>query len=222
MATSGTATFAPTILELLEEAWERATGGQELRTGYQLRTARRSFNFLTIDWQNRGYNLWTLRTSTYTTTAAVPTITLAADVMDVSGVTLTINGVDRYLQRISQPDYSMIPTKTTSGPPTQVQVTRGTGAPTLTLWPTPDQTYTITSYELRRIQDAGTGATTPDIPYRFLPAIVAGLAYYIAQKLPDAVSRIQMLQMQYEDAFEAAAEEDREKASVFIAPVRTR
>lgn len=218
---SGTTTFRPTILELLEEAWERATGGQELRTGYQLRTARRSFNFLTIDWQNRGYNFWTLREGSYTINAGQQGLYLPLDTMDLSDATVSVGGVDRTLQRITMPDYAQIPTKTTQGPPAQMQVHRTVDQILVKLWPVPDATYTVHTYELRRIQDAGTGATVADIPYRFLPAIVAGLAYFIASKIGgDAYQRVPMLQAQYNDAFESAADEDRDKGSLFIAPRR--
>lgn len=220
---SGTTGFRPTILELLEEAWERATGGQEMRTGYQLRTARRSFNFLTLDWQNRGYNFWTLRTNTYPLIVGEPTVYLPFDVMDVSDATVSIDNVDRTLRRLTMPDYTQIPTKRTPGSPTQMQVHRTATQVLLTLWPVPNKAYTLTTYELRRIQDAGTGSTVADIPYRFLPAIVAGLAFYIASKIGgDAVNRVPMLKAQYDDAFQAAVDEDRDKGSVFFAPWRRR
>ena len=220
MATSGTATFNMPFAELAEEAWERA--GRELRTGYDLRTARRSMNLLTIEWANRGINL-NIRTN-------------AGDASSQS---------DLSLNRISIPTYSAIPNKLSTGRPLQAVVHRlgqagiyqagdrtngNTPTPTsiganvsfLTLWPVPDSStaYQISFYRMRRIQDMGSeaGKTDADMPFRFFPCAVAGLAYYIAMKVPELAPRIPMLKQEYEDQFRLASEEDREKTSARFVP----
>lgn len=194
-----------------------------MRTGYQLRTARRSFNFLTLDWQNRGYNFWTLRQGSYTLEQGQSELFLPFDTMDLSDATVSATGTDIAMRRITMPDYARLANKLVQGIPTQIQVHRSATQIVVRLWPVPDQAYVITTYELRRIQDAGTGGTVADIPYRFMPALVAGLAYFIASKLGgDAINRVPLLQAQYNDAFAAAADEDRDKGALFIMPRRPR
>lgn len=243
MATSGTATFNPQFTEIAEEAWERA--GREMRTGYDLRTARRSMNMLTIEWANRGINLWTIDEGFIDLTKDDATYSLPADTIDVCEMNIRTDAGDASsqsdlsLNRISLPTYAAIPNKLSTGRPLQALVHRlgqagtyqsgslssntttlGTNVQFLTVWPVPDKssTYQIYYYRMRRIQDAGTGAQTADMPFRFLPCAVAGLAYYIAMKVPELAPRIPMLKADYEEQFKLASEEDREKTSARFVP----
>lgn len=224
MTTSGTTAFNLDFAELAEEAWERA--GREMRSGYDLRTARRSMNLLTIEFANRGINLWTLESGSQVLTPGVATYNLPADTIDIIEHTIRTNAGNATLQsdltisRISVSTYSAIPAKLTQGRPIQIFVERLRDQPRFTLWPVPDSsvTYTLAYYRLRRIQDAGTGANTQDAPFRFLPAIASGLAYHIAMKVPDLSPRVEMLKREYEEQFNLAAGEDREKASVRFVP----
>ena len=224
MATSGTTTFALDLTELAEEAWERA--GRPMRSGYDLRTARRSLNLLLIEWQNRGLNMWTFDSDTIALTEGDAVYQMPNDTVDVMDCVIRTNAGSESLQndlaitRISQPTYTSIPNKLTPGRPLQMLVTRGVDNPTLTLWPVPDQDsyYTLVYWRLRRMEDAGDGVNTPDVNYRFLPALVAGLAFYIATKTPALADRIVMLEAQYERQFQLASEEDREKASMRLVP----
>lgn len=221
MATSGTTSFDLELVELLEEAFERA--GAEMRTGYDLRTARRSLNLMFADWANRGLNLWTLDSGTIPLVAGTATYDLPADTVDLlDHVVRTGSGVtqaDLTITRISNSTYSSIPNKLVTGRPIQV-VVRRTATPSVTLWPIPDtaMTYTLVYWRMRRIQDAGDGANTMDVPFRFVPCMVAGLAYYLALKVPGGTDRLQVLKAQYDDAWAAATDEDREKASVRFVP----
>ena len=224
MATSNTATFNMDFTEIAEEAWERA--GREMRSGYDLRTARRSMNLLTIEWQNRGLNLWTIEEGSVNLTEGTYQYTLEADTIDLlehvirtnSGNTSTQS--DLTINRIGESDYSSIPNKLTRGRPIQMWVDRLRDAPVLNLWPVPDKsdTYIIRYWRIRRIQDAGSGIQTADVNYRFLPCLVAGLAYNIALKVPDLISRIPMLKEVYEESFALASTEDREKTSTYYKP----
>jgi len=224
MATSGTTAFNLDFTEIAEEAWERA--GREMRSGYDLRTARRSMNLLTIEWQNRGINMWTIEEGTVNLVGGTATYALPADTIDLlEHVVRTGDGdittqSDLNITRISVSTYSSIPNKLSQGRPIQIYVDRGQANPSVTVWPVPDasSTYILKYWRMRRIQDAGTGVQTPDINFRFLPCLVAGLAYYIAQKDPELMPRIPMLQAEYERQFELAAGEDREKASLSLAP----
>jgi hypothetical protein len=216
MTTSGTATFNLDIAEIAEEAYERA--GLELRSGYDMRTARRSLNLISAEWSNLGLNLWTIATDSVALTPGTQTYPLPADTIDViEHVIRTNNGglnTDINLQRISVSDYAAIPVKNVTGRPIQIYVNRQI-SPTMTLWPIPDssQPYTLVYWYMRRIQDTGTSAAnTADIPVRFLPALVSGLAYYIALKNPEASDRVQMLKSIYEEQFQLAASEDRDRA----------
>lgn len=222
MATSGTASFDLDFAELAEEAWERA--GREMRTGYDLRTARRSLNILTIEWQNRGINLWTVDSGTIPLVAGEESYDLPADTVDLLEQTLRQDSIDISLARISVTDYATIPNKAATGRPLQFWVERLRDAPKIHLWPVPDkdETYTFVYWRMRRIEDAGTGINTADINFRFLPAMVAGLAYYIAVKVPELMPRLQMLKMDYEEQFRLASEEDRDKTSMVIVPARFR
>lgn len=224
MATSGTATFNMDLTELVEEAFERA--GAEMRTGYDLRTARRSLNLMFTDWANRGINLWTVEQGTQVLTAGTGTYNLPADTVDlIEQVIRTDSGsasnqADLALTRVSVSTYSSIPNKLTQGRPVQIYIDRQATQPTINLWPVPDtaQTYTLVYWRLRRIQDAGNGANTMDVPFRFLNCLTAGLAYYIAMKVPGGLERIQLLKAQYDEAWELAATEDREKATFQLVP----
>jgi hypothetical protein len=228
MATSGTTAFNLDFTEIAEEAWERA--GREMRSGYDLRTARRSMNLLTIEWQNRGINMWTIEEGAVLLEAGTATYNLPDDTIDLlehvirTGAGSVSTQSDLNISRISVSTYSSIPNKLTPGRPIQLYIDRGRDNPTVTVWPVPDQGtllapyYTLKYYRMRRIQDAGSGVQTADVNFRFLPCLVAGLAYYIAQKDPNLMPRIPMLQAEYERQFELAAGEDREKASVMFVP----
>jgi len=303
MATSGTATFNLDLNNLVEEAFERC--GQELRTGYDLRTARRSLNLLSIEWANRGINLWTVEQNQIVMNTQQAIYALPIDTIDIlDAVTRTSNGsqsnqTDINLSRISEPTYITIPNKNANGRPIQMYVNRQTGGvssipqttlnggisavdttitltstanlptqgfinigsetigyqnivgnqivnawrgqnntvaaahltgvnvfnnqlPCINVWPTPNppgDQYTLVYYRMRRIQDAGGGGTTDqDIPFRLLPCMVAGLAFYMSQKLPDALPRMQFLKQEYEEQWLIASTEDREKAASRFVP----
>jgi len=223
MATSGTTTFNPDFTEIAEEAWERA--GREMRSGYDLRTARRSMNLLTIEWQNRGINMWTIDEGTLALTTGTASYNLPADTIDLmeqvirTGAGNVSTQSDLNISRISVSTYSSIPNKISQGRPIQVYIDRGRDNPSITVWPVPDSNdYTFVYWRMRRIQDAGAGAETADMNFRFLPCLMAGLAYYIAMKEPDLMPRVPMLQAEYEKQFDLAAGEDREKASVKFVP----
>ena len=226
MATSGTAVFNPEFSELVEEAFERA--GLELRSGYDLRTARRSMNFMAQEWQNRGINLWTVEQGSQVLTPGTYTYTMPADTIDLLEHQLrtdagSVSGQTDYtLSRISVSDYAQLSNKLTQGQPLQVYIDRQRAAPVVYVWPVPDnsQTYTLVYWRMRRIQDVGSGgANTIDVPARFLPCLVAGLAYYIAMKKPESSDRLPMLKQEYEAQWDLAAGEDREKASVRFVPM---
>jgi hypothetical protein len=228
MTTTGTATFNLDFTELAEEAWERA--GREMRSGYDLRTARRSLNLLTIELANRGINLWTIEQGTIPLVQGTNTYALPADTIDLlEHVIRTSPGVtnsqaDLNITRISVSTYSTIPNKLVQGRPIQVWIQRLRDAPQVTVWPTPDQGtvgspyYTLVYWRMRRIQDAGSGVETEDVPFRFLPVLASGLAYQIAMKTPELMQRVPMLQAEYEKQFELAAGEDREKAAIRFVP----
>jgi|TARA_R110002153_G_scaffold42792_8_gene121396 hypothetical protein len=228
MATSGTTAFNPDFTEIAEEAFERA--GREMRSGYDLRTARRSMNLLTIEWQNRGINMWTIDEGVVNMVEGTGTYALPADTIDImeqlirTGSGSSSTQQDLSISRISVSTYSSIPNKLAQGRPIQVWVDRGRDNPSINVWPVPDQGTALAPYyifkywRLRRIEDAGDGVDTADMNFRFLPTLMAGLAYYIAMKDPELVSRVPMLQAEYENQFEFAAGEDREKASVLLVP----
>lgn len=230
MTTTGTATFNLDLNNLVEEAFERC--GAELRTGYDMRTARRSLNLLTIEWANKGINLWTIEQGSIPMVQGQVTYDLPVDTIDLLDHVIRtqsgINQTDINITRISVDTYSTIPNKLTQGRPIQVWINRQSGAteptgvnyPNINVWPCPDQSdfYTFVYWRLRRIQDAGNGVNTQDIPFRMLPAMVAGLAYYLALKIPDALPRVEMLKAMYDEQWQLAADEDREKASLRLAP----
>ncbi len=224
MATSGTASFNMDFTEIAEEAFERA--GREMRSGYDLRTARRSMNLLTIEWQNRGINMWTIEEGTLALVAGQTTpYDLPADTIDLLEHQIrTGNGnaatqSDLTISRISVSTYAAIPNKLSQGRPIQLYIERLRDAPKVNVWPIPDNNnYILYYWRMRRIQDAGSGIETADMNFRFFPCLVAGLAYYIALKLPDMVDRVPMLKAVYDEQFELAAGEDREKTSARFVP----
>lgn len=223
MTTSGTSVWAPDLAEIVEEAFERCGG--ELRTGYDLRTARRSLNLMFADWANRGINMWTMEQGQQVLSPGVATYPLPADTVDLldhvirTGAGNASTQADLTITRISEPTYSSIPNKLQQARPIQVWIER-LNTPQYTVWPVPDntQTYTFVYWRLRRIQDAGNGANTMDMPFRFYPAMIAGLAYYMGMKVPGAIERLPVLKQQYDEAWELASGEDREKAAVRFVP----
>lgn len=235
--TTNTTSFNPTLNDLVEEAFERC--GLELRSGYDFRTARRSLNFLLTEWANRGINLWTIEQGQISLVQGQTTYDLPVDTVDLLEHVIrtfpgsVANQTDININRISVSTYSTIPNKLTQGRPIQVWVNRQSGqqpqggtqmVPQINVWPAPDQGTEATPYyyfvywRLRRMYDAGNGANAEDIPFRFQNAIVAGLAYMLSVKLPDALQRVPMLKQQYDEAWELAAGEDREKAPDRLVP----
>jgi hypothetical protein len=221
MATSGTATFNLDLNSIVEEAFERC--GVELRTGYDLRTARRSLNLLSIEWANRGINLWTIEEGSISLVDGTSQYNLPADTIDLlDHVIRTGTGTsqsDLSITRISVSTFASIPNKNAEGRPIQVWIDRQADIPQINVWPVPDgNNYTFTYWRMRRIQDAGNGVNTQDIPFRLLPCLVAGLAYYLSLKIPEAMNRIEMLKASYEEQWNLASGEDRDKASLRLAP----
>ena len=223
MATSNTTAFDMNFTEIAEEAWERA--GREMRSGYDLRTARRSMNLLTIEWQNRGINLWTIEEKTLSLTSGTYQYKLPADTIDLLEQVIRTNPgntstqSDLNISRISVSTYASISNKLTSGRPLQVWVERLVDAPRINVWPVPDSNdYTFVYWRMRRVEDAGSGVETADMNFRFLPCLVAGLAYQIAMKDPELAPRLPILKTEYEEQFELAAGEDRDKTSATFTP----
>lgn len=227
MTTSGTTSWTPDLGEVFEEAFERA--GLELRSGYDIKTARRSLNFLLTEWANKGLNLWTVRTGTITLVPGQSVYTTAdglpSDAIDyIEHVCRTNNAgvnTDITLNRISVSTYANIPTKSQSGRPYQIYVNRATSSPEITLWPVPDSSipYTLVYWYMKREDDATNPISqTLEIPFRFYNALTAGLAYHIALKKPEVAERISMLKDLYDEAFQLAADEDRDRASVRFTP----
>ena len=221
MATSGTTAFEMDFTEIAEEAWERA--GREMRSGYDLRTARRSMNLMTIEWQNRGINMWTIDSGTISVIAGTAQYDLPADTIDLLDHVIRTNAgnattqSDLTISRIGVSTYASIPNKLTTGRPIQVFIERLL-TPRINLWPVPDTSYTFVYFRMRRVQDAGSGVETPDVVFRFLPCLVAGLAYHIAMKVPELAPRVDMLKAAYDEQYVLAAGEDREKTSENFVP----
>ena len=302
MTTTGTTTFNLDVNDLIEEAFERC--GRELRTGYDFKTARRSLNLLTIEWANRGINLWTVEQGVIPMVTGQAMYPIPVDTIDLMDMVIrTNNGVqsnqiDINISRIAEPTYMSLPNKLAQGRPIQVYINRQSGQtnpttvvltanvsssattinvsdatklasagfiqidsetisypnvsgnqlincargqngttatshlaaaaisvqnlPSINVWPTPNSPgsqYTFVYYRLRRIQDAGTGVYVQDIPFRFITAMVAGLASNLSMKLPDVdPNRIMMLKADYEQQFQLAADEDRDKAPIRFVP----
>ena len=231
MTTTNTTAFNLNLNDIAEEAFSRC--GTEMRTGYDLRSARRSLNLLTIDWANRGINLWTIEEGSIPLTQGTITYDLPVDTIDLLEHQVRTgtgtNKQDLTISRISVSTYATIPNKNNTGRPIQVFIDRQSGAtnsssvvqnPQIKVWPAPDRSdfYTFVYFRMRRIQDAGDGVNTQDIPFRMLPCLVSGLAYYLSLKIPEATDRIQMLKQDYEEQWLIASSEDREKAPLRLAP----
>ena len=219
MATSGSTDFELDVNDYIEEAFERC--GLEVRTGYDVHTARRSLNLMFADWANRGLNRWTIEQSTLTLSASTAIYNLPTDTVDVlSAVIRTGTGTtqsDTQITRISRDVFINIPSKNTEAQPSQWYVDRQI-VPQIRFWPTPDQTYTLVFDRLTRIEDADSSINTLDVPFRFYPCLAAGLAYYIAMK--KAPERVPTLKSMYEEEFARAAYEDVDRANLSLVPRR--
>ena len=214
MTVSGSTDFELDVAEYIEEAFERC--GLEARTGYDLRTAKRSLNLMFADWANRGLNQWTIKQRTITAVESDGDYTLDGDVIDILSAVVRRSGTDYTIDRISRDEYLAIPTKTTTGRITQFFVDRQI-TPVLKVWPVPDNSTDVIVYDcLTRIDDADAQTNTMDVPFRFYPCLSAGLAYYIALKR--APERVQMLKAVYEEEMRRAIDEDRDRASFQITP----
>ncbi len=237
--TTSTTSFNPTLNDIVEEAFERC--GLELRSGYDFRTARRSLNLLISEWANKGINLWTIEQGTIPLIQGTITYDLPVDTVDLlEHVVRTYpnsqaNQTDININRISVSTYATIPNKLTQGRPIQVWINRQSGQtsdapgavqknPQINVWPAPDQGTVSTPYyyfvywRLKRMADAGNGVNVEEIPFRFIEPMIAGLAYRLAMKLPGGLERLQFLKAQYDEAWESAAGEDREKAPDRLVP----
>lgn len=223
MALSGTKTFELDVADYIEEAFERC--GIEVRTGYDQRTARRSLNLLLADWANRGLNQWTIERETITVNpAAGVSYTMSGTTIDIiSAIIRNTDGVgttsqsDLTLDRVSREYYLNIPNKLTEGRPVQFFLDRQI-TPVLYVWPKPNTTYYIIVDKLQRMDDASAGVNTMQVPFRFYPCLAAGLAYYLAIK--KAPERVQLLKAIYEEEFERAASEDRDRAPLRLSPAQ--
>lgn len=225
MATSSTWVFTLDIADITEEAYERCDS--ELRTGYDYRTARRSLDLLLLEWQNRGLNLWTVKSDSLTLTAGTATYTLSGERVDIiEGLIRTNAGdasqqTDLHMKRVSVSNYARQTNKLQTGRPIQYWISRAPEAITIHLWPVPDstQTYTFFYYYLERIEDSGApGSNTIDVPARYLPALTAGLALQLSMKIPAAAHKTQTLAIEYEKQWDLASSASREKASFFMKP----
>jgi|TARA_X000001388_G_scaffold25144_3_gene17566 hypothetical protein len=214
MAVSGSVNFELDVADYVEEAFERC--GLEVKTGYDLVTARRSLNLMLAEWANRGLNQWTIAQRTQALTSGTRTYALSADVIDILSAVVTRSGTDFALTRVSRDDDLNIPNKETTGRPTQFFLDRQV-TPSLRIWPTPENSTDVIVYNaLTRMDDADTPINTLDMPFRFYPCLAAGLAYYISLKR--APNRTQMLKAIYEEEFERAMGEDRDRSSFTVTP----
>lgn len=218
MALSNSTDFEPNVTEFIEEAFERC--GLELRTGYDLKTAKRSINLMLAEWANRGLNQWTIEQDTQTVTEGTATYTLNANVIDIldMAVRRTINGTvtDINIGRISRSEYTNIPVKATKGRPSQFFFDKLT-APVIKVWPTPENSTDILLFnKIIRMDDADTAINTMDMPFRFYPCFAAGLAYYLSVKR--APEKTQLLKGLYEEEFQRAADQDEDRASFRLKP----
>ena len=214
MATSGSRDFELDVADIIEEAYERC--GLEVRTGYDAKTARRSLNLMFAEWANRGLNLWTIKQATITLTKGQSQETLTPDVVDLLEVVLRRDGTDFELSRISRGEYLTIPNKTTEARPSQYYFDRKIN-PVINIWATPENsTDQIVYYYVQRIEDADTLTNTTDMPFRFYPCMVAGLAYYLSMKR--ALDRTQLLKTVYEEEFQRASDEDEDRTPLKLQP----
>jgi hypothetical protein len=238
LRTTNATSFNLDLNNIVEEAFERC--GSELRSGYDMRTARRSLNLLVMEWANRGINMWTIEQGEIILQTGIITYDLPIDTVDLLDHVIrtnygqpqtpqSTNQIDINISRISVSTYAMIPNKNAQGRPIQVWINRQSGAtnadgtiqyPQINVWPAPDPStvYTFVYWRLRRIYDVGTGVQGEDLPFRFLPAMVAGLSYYLSLKVPGAEQRTAMLKQMYDDSFQLAADEDRDKAPIRFVP----
>ena len=214
MATSSSTNFELHVAEYIEEAYERC--GLQMRTGYDIRTAKRSLNLMLSEWANRGLNQWTIEQRTQTVAENDTEYDLGTDVIDILSASVRRSSVDYSLSRISRDSYLGIANKTTTGRPTQFFLDRHI-TPNLKIWPAPENSTDVIYYDaLTRIQDADTAVNTLEVPFRFYPCLTAGLAYYLAvKKVPE---RVQMLKVIYEEEFERAMGEDRDRSSFTVTP----
>lgn len=221
MTVSGTTTFNPDFVEAIEEAFERC--GLESRNGYDMKTARRSINLMFADWANRGQNMWTVEERTQLLTYGVGEYTLGTDIVDLIETMIQLpatganGGPIRYnCDRVSVSQQATRVNPGLLGRPIEIYINRQQPAPVIHLWPLPGDAgpFTLVYWILRRIDDAGAYTNTSDIPFRFLPPFISGLAYYIAEKKrTDDPNLILRLQQRYEADWQRAADEDREKAT---------
>ena len=231
LKTTNTATFNLDVNEIIEEAFERC--GQELRSGYDFRTARRSLNLMLMEWANRGVNLWTVEQGEIQLVPGTSVYTIPVDTVDLLDHVIRTgtgqNQIDITISRISGSVYAAIPNKNAQGRPVQVWINRQSGAtnanstveyPEVYIWPVPDNStcYTFVYWRLRRMFDAGSGTSGQDVPFRFVPCMISGLAYHLALKLPGSEIRIPMLKGMYDEAWQAAADEDRDKSPLRFVP----
>ena len=214
MTVSGSKNFELDVTEYVEEAFERC--GREARTGYDIKTAKRSMNLLFADWANRGLNAWTIEQTAQALTQGTSSYTLGADTIDILSAVIRRSDVDYGIERLSRDDYLNIPNKTTQGRPSQFFLDRLI-TPALKLWPVPENSTDVVVFDrLVRIDDADTAQNTVEVPFRFYPCLAAGLAYYIAiKKAPD---RVPFLKSIYEEEMERAMSMDRDRASFNIVP----
>jgi len=214
MATSGSKDFELDVADYVEEAFERC--GLEVRTGYDLKTAKRSLNLMLAEWANRGLNQWTIKQRTVTMVSGTGNYNLGTDVIDILSVVVRRTDTDYSLDRISRDTYLSIPNKSTTGRPNQFFLDRQI-TPDLKVWPVPDNSTDVIYYDaLVRMDDADAYTNTMDIPFRLYPCLAAGLAYYISIKR--APNRAQLLKAMYEEEFERAMAEDRDRASFNVVP----
>jgi len=225
MATSGTFSFNLDLADSMEEAFERA--GLELRSGYDYKTARRSLNLMMLEWQNRGLNLWSVDFATQALTAGTNQYTLDGKVLDIIEAFVRTDAgeqnsqFDQSMTRISVSQYSNLSNKLTQSKPLQYYVERNVDSITINVWPTPDgqETYQFGYYYMERVEDAGNSAANNiDVPARFLPCLVSGLAYQLSLKYPSAGARAQALKADYEEQWKLASDSDRNKASLYVSP----
>jgi len=216
MTTSESTSFNMDIDEIITEAYERC--GLEVRSGYDLKTARRSMNLMFSEWANRGINLWLIEERSKTLTASLAEYTLGKDLIDIMEAAITKSSKDYRIERISRAAYLSFTDKTSTGRPTQFYLQRSV-TPKIFFYPTPDSTstYTFKFHALTRIQDAGDDYTNdPEVPFRFLPCLISGLAYYLAMKFnPD---KMMVLKQIYDEEWSRAAAEDRDSVSLHLVP----
>ena len=214
MALSSSTNFELDVAEYTEEAFERC--GLEAKTGYDLQTARRSMNIMLAEWANRGLNQWTIEQRTQALTADDADYSLGTDVIDILTAVVRRSSTDFSMSRVSRDTFTNIPVKTTTGRPTQYFLDRQI-TPNLKIYPAPENSTDVIVYDaLTRIQDADAQVNTMEVPFRFYPCLTAGLAYYIAMK--KAPDRIQLLKTVYEEEFERAMAEDRDRSAFKVNP----